>query len=161
MGWNVRKFGTDIQPPLGLVITTLVQSDAVSSHSLLQMPRSLVSLSLARNLLNVPEKETQCRISMRFFLFAFLLQLDSSFSIIYCRIFPHMSYFSTASLHILPHCTKRRENGSIVIHLTRMTVNTTMPSATIVSQWTMGQQEPTKLCYSAACLTEQTECSLL
>lgn len=48
-----------------------------------------------------------------------------------------------------------RENGSIAIRLTRMTVNITKPSATIVAQWTMGQQEPTELGYSEACHPER------
>lgn len=48
-----------------------------------------------------------------------------------------------------------RENRSIAICLTRMTVNITKPSATIVARWTMGQQEPTKLGYSEACHPER------
>lgn len=50
-----------------------------------------------------------------------------------------------------------RENRSVAIHLTRMTANNTMPSTRTVAQWTMGRQEPTKPCNTAACLTEQTE----
>lgn len=74
------------------------------------------------------------------------LLFDSLFSCIY---FSHISYFFATTVGRTAQGLEKT-GPHTVIHLTRMTVNNTMPSATTFAQWTIGQQELTKLCYSVA-----------